>query len=242
MGIIEWLDSALQDVRYGLRTISANKTFSLLAILSLALGIGANTAIYSFMDSLLMRSLPVSGPESLAVLNWGANPAGREDHTDYPWVLLLCRINANGRRAGTVTDQHHSHESSLLGKINPSGEVPHFLASDSPIAAATDPFITPPCLDVSEVMHARVAGNGGVTALSQRAANRNVRRLVKIHSPSMNQNDGDRLGRILRDCKNRATIEDIILRSYIDELFGESSCTHPFGSQHALSPNQKSSP
>jgi len=36
MGIIEWLDSALQDARYGLRTIAANKTFSLLAILSLA--------------------------------------------------------------------------------------------------------------------------------------------------------------------------------------------------------------
>ena len=46
----------------------------MLAILSLALGIGANTAIYSFMDSLLLRSLPVSDPESLAVLNWRANP------------------------------------------------------------------------------------------------------------------------------------------------------------------------
>jgi len=78
MGIIEWLDSALQDARYGLRTIAANKTFSMLAILSLALGIGANTAIYSFMDSLLLRSLPVSDPESLAVLNWGANPTGRD--------------------------------------------------------------------------------------------------------------------------------------------------------------------
>jgi hypothetical protein len=38
--------------------------------LSLALGIGANTAIYSFMDSLLLRSLPVADPESLAVMNW----------------------------------------------------------------------------------------------------------------------------------------------------------------------------
>jgi macrolide transport system ATP-binding/permease protein len=45
--------------------------------LSLALGIGANTAIYSFIDFLLLRSLPVSDPESLAVLNWRANP-GRD--------------------------------------------------------------------------------------------------------------------------------------------------------------------
>src|SRR5262249_31113043 len=60
------------------RNMAANKAFSLLAVLSLALGIGANTAIYSFMDSLLLRSLPVSDPESLAVLNWGANPARRD--------------------------------------------------------------------------------------------------------------------------------------------------------------------
>ena len=59
-----------QDIRYGLRTMAASKTFSAMAILSLALGIGANTAIFSFMDSLLLRSLPVSDPESLAVLNW----------------------------------------------------------------------------------------------------------------------------------------------------------------------------
>lgn len=59
-----------QDLRYALRTMSASTSFSLLAILTLALGIGANTAIYSFMDSILLRSLPVSDPESLAVLNW----------------------------------------------------------------------------------------------------------------------------------------------------------------------------
>ena len=44
-----------QDCRYALRTMAANRTFSTLAVLSLALGIGANTAIYSFMDSLLMH-------------------------------------------------------------------------------------------------------------------------------------------------------------------------------------------
>jgi macrolide transport system ATP-binding/permease protein len=59
-----------QDIRYGLRTIAANKTFSAMAILSLALGIGANTAIFSFMDSILLRSLPVADPQSLVVLSW----------------------------------------------------------------------------------------------------------------------------------------------------------------------------
>ena len=65
------LEQLLQDCRYALRTMAANKTFSLLAILSLALGIGANAAIYSFMDALMLRSLPVADPNSLVVLNWG---------------------------------------------------------------------------------------------------------------------------------------------------------------------------
>ena len=63
-----------QDVRYACRTMAANKAFSALAVLSLALGIGANTAIYSLMESILLRSLPVPDPESLVVLNWHSRP------------------------------------------------------------------------------------------------------------------------------------------------------------------------
>jgi predicted permease len=63
-----------QDVRYGCRTMAANKAFSALAVLLLALGIGANTAIYSLMESILLRSLPVADPESLVVLNWHSRP------------------------------------------------------------------------------------------------------------------------------------------------------------------------
>src|SRR5258708_4417128 len=63
-------EQLVQDIRYGLRTIAGNKTFSAMAILSLALGIGANTAIFSFMDSILLRSLPVPDPQSLVILSW----------------------------------------------------------------------------------------------------------------------------------------------------------------------------
>src|SRR5438445_5853887 len=63
-----------QDVRYGCRTMTANKAFSALAVLLLALGIGANTAIYSLMESILLRSLPVADPASLVVLNWHSRP------------------------------------------------------------------------------------------------------------------------------------------------------------------------
>ena len=61
-----------QDIRYGLRAMTANKLFTAMAALSLALGIGANTAIYSFMDAIMIRALPVQHPEQLAILNWRA--------------------------------------------------------------------------------------------------------------------------------------------------------------------------
>jgi MacB-like periplasmic core domain len=65
-----FLEQLAQDLCYALRTMKKNLAFSALAVLSLALGIGANTAIYSFMDALLLRSLPVRDPRSLVVLNW----------------------------------------------------------------------------------------------------------------------------------------------------------------------------
>src|ERR1700716_3103498 len=73
-----------QDVRYGCRTMTANKAFSALAVLSLALGIGANTAIYSLMESILMRSLPVADPESLVLLNWHSRPI---QNANKQWVV-----------------------------------------------------------------------------------------------------------------------------------------------------------
>ncbi len=61
-----------QDIRYAFRGMAGSKLFTGMAILSLALGIGANTAIYSFMDSVMLRALPVRHPEQLVILNWRA--------------------------------------------------------------------------------------------------------------------------------------------------------------------------
>ena len=75
----------LQDMRYSLRAMMANKAFTALVIVSLALGIGANTAIFSFMDSILLRSLPVPNPESLVSLAWhahGSSFGGTNRHDD----------------------------------------------------------------------------------------------------------------------------------------------------------------
>jgi predicted permease len=76
------LEQLVQDLRYAVRTMLHNRAFSVIALLSLALGIGANTVIYSFMDSILLRTLPVADPDSLVLLNWHSKqPAGvRPNH------------------------------------------------------------------------------------------------------------------------------------------------------------------
>jgi macrolide transport system ATP-binding/permease protein len=75
-----------QDIRYGFRTMIATRAFSALTVLSLGLGIGANTAIYSWMEAILLRSLPVADPQSLVVLNWRSQPP---QNANKEWVHVM---------------------------------------------------------------------------------------------------------------------------------------------------------
>jgi predicted permease len=63
-----WLESLAQDILYGLRAMLHSPGITLVALLSLVLGIGANTAIFSLMDAVMLRSLPVKEPQQLVML------------------------------------------------------------------------------------------------------------------------------------------------------------------------------
>ena len=63
---LRWEDEMFQDLRYGVRMLLKNKSFTAVAVLSLALGIGANTAIFQLLDAVRLRTLPVKAPQELA--------------------------------------------------------------------------------------------------------------------------------------------------------------------------------
>ncbi|MGH9643041.1 MAG: ABC transporter permease, partial [Terriglobales bacterium] len=77
------MNGLLQDLRYAVRQLRKSPGFAVVAIITLALGIGANTAIFSLLDQALLRSLPVKDVDRLVVLKYeGSNTGSLQSRTD----------------------------------------------------------------------------------------------------------------------------------------------------------------
>ncbi|HUS34441.1 MAG TPA: ABC transporter permease, partial [Verrucomicrobiae bacterium] len=116
-----WLDSVGQDLRYGWRNLMSARGFTITAVLSLALGIGANTAIFSIVNALMLRSLPVPDPHRLVVIQAGGN-----DHLTVPlWEAIREHQNSfSGAYAYSSTrfDLAQEGEKRIVNGLWVSGE------------------------------------------------------------------------------------------------------------------------
>src|SRR4051812_14925134 len=84
---IQWLDTIWRDLRYAVRTLRASPLFTGAAVLSLALGIGANTAVFTLLYTSLWKPLPVKDPGQIVHLMRG-NPATPDDEPSYSYKLF----------------------------------------------------------------------------------------------------------------------------------------------------------
>jgi predicted permease len=124
--LLNFFDHLRQDLAYGLRGLARNPGFAAVVILTLALGIGANTAIFSVVHGVLMRPLPYRAPERLVLINQAAPKIGDDsfgfsvpDFTDFRertrafsglseyhsmWFILLGRPDPERVQTGVVSD------------------------------------------------------------------------------------------------------------------------------------------
>lgn len=83
--LMRWLEMLAQDVRFGWRMLRKSPGFTAVAVLSLALGIGANTGLFSVVDAALLKFVPVRDPGELRIFSWvrHGDPAGMKSHSGY---------------------------------------------------------------------------------------------------------------------------------------------------------------
>ncbi len=94
------MQTLLKDIRYGVRMLARTPGFTLVAVMSLALGIGANTTVFSLLDAIRLRSLSIPNPEQ--IVDIATREAGGEPHADFSYPLYAGLRDHNDVFSGTV--------------------------------------------------------------------------------------------------------------------------------------------
>ena len=153
------MNTLLQDLRYGLRMLLKQKGLSAVALLSLALGIGANTALFSIVDAMLLKMLPVKEPDRLVLFEW---EAGRPFRTSGRRGSGMRR--PEGVQGGSVF-RHDIVEKMREARAKTPGPISELFA----FAPTYD--VTAASGDRAEIVHGQVV-SGGVAAARQAVADR----------------------------------------------------------------------
>ena len=119
----EWLESFLQDTAYGIRAMLRSPALTIVALLSLALGIGANTAIFSFLDAVMLRSLPVKDPQQLVLLgtaDWNGISDGFAvtELYSYPFYRQMQQKNAVFSQTAAIFSMTNNVHGFVVGRTD----------------------------------------------------------------------------------------------------------------------------
>jgi predicted permease len=132
MDTIGWLQSTYQDLRYGARLLRLRPGFTLVAVASLALGIGANTAIFQLLDAVRLRSLPIERPQELAEVKIVGGNHGmglNQEYGELTWPLWdeirdkqrafsgMFAWSLNQRYTGHGSEMRHFNEMTVSGNF-----------------------------------------------------------------------------------------------------------------------------
>jgi predicted permease len=135
---VVWLETLVQDIRYGLRQLRKAPVLSTVAVLSLALGIGANTAVFSLVNAVLLRSLPVAHPDELSLIvkkdrfnnrgnfSYPLSRLVREEARSFSGTLITSqpgrsKVSVNGSEQAVTTENVSANYFAVLGLTPAAG-------------------------------------------------------------------------------------------------------------------------
>ncbi|MBO0726793.1 MAG: ABC transporter permease, partial [Blastocatellia bacterium] len=132
-----WIEELWQDLRYGARMLAPNPGFTLIAVITLALGIGANTAVFSLLDLLLFKSLPVKDPQRLVFVHRAST--NNKARNDLPASAFERLRESNRSMTGMAAYQSAPVSAAVAGQ--PEMLLGDFVSSDYFDVLGVGPFL-----------------------------------------------------------------------------------------------------